>query len=353
LWLNVLLLTAHCSLVSTMSLPLVSVLTPVYNGEKYLAECIESVLAQTYRNWEYVIVNNCSTDKTVDIAQYYAEQDQRIRIHHNERFVDRIENHNIALRLISFESKYCKILHADDCLFPECIIRMVELAEANPSVGIVGAYGLEGVRVKWDGLAYPSPVTSGRELCRRSLLGGLYVFGSPSSILFCSDAVRSRKELYISDEFGSLYADQDACYQILQNSDFGFVHQVLTYSRIHDESVTSVAASTSLNHDLPAQLNILRKYGPTYLSKEEYEAHLDKVMQRYYSFLGQSVFYFKSNKFWDFHAKALRYMGLPLNRIKVLQAACSEVLDTLLNPLKMAVGVVTHLARSFRRYASF
>jgi glycosyltransferase involved in cell wall biosynthesis len=49
--------------------PLVSILTPVYNGEKYLAECIRSVLAQTYQNWEYTIVNNCSTDKTLEIAK--------------------------------------------------------------------------------------------------------------------------------------------------------------------------------------------------------------------------------------------------------------------------------------------
>src|SRR5262245_30780381 len=134
-----------------MSLPLVSVLTPVYNGEKYLAECIESVLAQSYQNWDYVIVNNCSTDRTVEIAQTYARKDPRIRIHQNGRLVSRSENHNIALRQISDESKYCKFVHADDWLFPECLDRMVELAETNPAVGIVGAYGLDGLRVRWDG----------------------------------------------------------------------------------------------------------------------------------------------------------------------------------------------------------
>ena len=67
--------------------PLVSVVTPVYNGAAYLSECIESVLAQTYTNWEYIIVNNCSTDRTRDIASHYAQQDTRIRLHNNDDFL--------------------------------------------------------------------------------------------------------------------------------------------------------------------------------------------------------------------------------------------------------------------------
>jgi len=124
--------------------PLVSVVTPVYNGEKYLAECIESVLSQTYQHWEYIIANNCSTDRSLEIAQSYAEKDARIRIHNNRTFVGMSENHNIGVQLISPDSTYCKIVHADDWLFPECIAHMVTVAEAHPSVSIVGAYGLRG-----------------------------------------------------------------------------------------------------------------------------------------------------------------------------------------------------------------
>ncbi|MFZ1974630.1 MAG: glycosyltransferase family 2 protein, partial [Candidatus Acidiferrales bacterium] len=60
--------------------PLVSIVTPAYNEENYLAECVESVLAQTYTNWDYTIVNNCSTDATLAIAQKYAAGDPRIRV---------------------------------------------------------------------------------------------------------------------------------------------------------------------------------------------------------------------------------------------------------------------------------
>lgn len=58
-------------------------LTPVYNGDKHLAECIRSVLAQTYSNFDYWIVNNCSTDRTLEIAEEFADHDSRIRIHNN------------------------------------------------------------------------------------------------------------------------------------------------------------------------------------------------------------------------------------------------------------------------------
>src|ERR1041385_635284 len=115
--------------------PLVSVVTPVYNGEGYLRECIESVLAQTYTNWDYTIVNNRSTDRTLEIAQEYAARDARIRVVTNEAFVRVIANYNNAFRQISPHSKYCKVVASDDSLLPECLERMVRLAEERPTVG--------------------------------------------------------------------------------------------------------------------------------------------------------------------------------------------------------------------------
>ena len=60
--------------------PFVWVVTPVHNGERYLAECIESVLGQTYDNWEYLVVDNCSTDGTSEIVRAYCERDERVRL---------------------------------------------------------------------------------------------------------------------------------------------------------------------------------------------------------------------------------------------------------------------------------
>src|SRR5262249_48297057 len=112
--------------------PFVSIVTPVYNEAEYLPECIDSVLSQTYSNWEYTIVDNCSTDGSLDIAQKYATRDRRIRVIANERFVSAIENHNLAFRSISAASKYCKLLSGDDWMYPEFLARSIELAERYP-----------------------------------------------------------------------------------------------------------------------------------------------------------------------------------------------------------------------------
>ncbi len=117
------------------SSPLVSVVTPVFNGAKYLRACIESVLAQSYDNWDYTIVDNCSTDSTLAIAHEYAETHPQINVRSNEQFVGVVENHNRAFRSISPEAKYCKLVSADDWLYPECISKLVDLAERHPSVG--------------------------------------------------------------------------------------------------------------------------------------------------------------------------------------------------------------------------
>ena len=69
---------------STTALPLVSVLLPAYNVEKYIARCIESLLQQTYRNIEIIIVDDCSPDNAGKIAEEYAQKDRRIKVFHHE-----------------------------------------------------------------------------------------------------------------------------------------------------------------------------------------------------------------------------------------------------------------------------
>lgn len=299
---------------NSTSEPLVSILTPVYNCEKYLAECIESILAQTYNNWEYVIVNNCSTDRTLEIAERYARKDQRIRIHNTTQLLDVIKNHNYAFRLISPECEYCKVVQADDWLFPDCIRKMVEVAESNPTVGIVGSYRLEERYVSCDGLPYPSTVVSGKEICRSRFLGGPYIFGSPTTILIRSDLIRVRKPFYNES---NLHADQEVCYDVLKDSDFGFVHQVLTFTRRHNETKTTYARR--LNTYILGELIIFKKYGRTYLSEQEYNEILAKKMGVYYRYLFKNFFLRKRKEVWDYHKKGLKELGFSVSYVNLFK----------------------------------
>ncbi len=64
--------------------PMVGVVTPVYNGARYIRECLESVLAQTHENWEHVVCDNASTDETAEIVEEFAGRDSRIRLERND-----------------------------------------------------------------------------------------------------------------------------------------------------------------------------------------------------------------------------------------------------------------------------
>jgi glycosyltransferase involved in cell wall biosynthesis len=259
--------------------PLVSVVTPVHNGAEYLAECIESVINQTYQNWEYVIVDNRSTDATLEIARSYEANDQRIRVVAADVFVGPIENQNRAVQEIAPDSKYTKVLHADDWLFRECLERMVELAEHNPTVGVVSAYRLEETRVTLDGLPHSLTVVPGREIARSTLLDEPYpfLFGSPSSVLLRSERIRERDPVY--NEANPWNEDTEACLEILQDSDFGFVHQVLTFTRRPEGSPFS--EHTRLGVQWPGQVKLLIKYGPEYVSKADYQRHLAVLLVWY------------------------------------------------------------------------
>ena len=323
---------------NTTEQPLVSIVTPVYNGALYLRECIESILAQTYSNWEYTIVNNCSTDDTLKIAEEYANKDKRIHVISNDNLLDVIANHNRAFRLISPSSKYCKDVSADDWLFPECLVKMVSVAEANPSVGIVGSYQLSGGGAKWTAwcvrwaeLPYPSTVIPGREVCRVQLLGGPYVFGTPTSLLYRADLVRGQADFYPNS---SPNADTSACYKYLRETDFGFVHQVLSYERIHEQAISTTCRS--VNSYESSRLSDVLEYGPYYLTKEELTGRVDEVLADYYSFLGLSVFHCRNRAFWRYHKERLHDSGYSLSYGRVAKSAFVKLLDLVLNPKQTA-----------------
>lgn len=305
------------------NIPLVSVVTPVYNGDKYLAECIESVLEQTYSNWEYIILNNCSTDNTLQVAEHYAQKDNRIKVYTNDDFLKQIPNWNKSLELIASDSKYCKMVHADDWLYPECIEKLVARAEEYPEAGIISSYrftGSEVGKVHSKGLPYTTTFLWGKEVVRRMLLDGLFVFGTPTTILYRTDLVKARELFYDSTV---VHAETDICFDILQETDFAFVHQLLSFTRLHDGAATNFADhyNTYVLFDLYA----IKKYGNYYLSDEEYEQVLSRKLLEEHRWLIRSFLKGIASDVWPYHKKELAEMGLKIKWTGMLKAFFVEI----------------------------
>lgn len=307
--------------------PRVDVITPVYNGEDYLAECIESVLAQTYSNWTLTIVNNCSTDNSLALAEKYAARDHRIRVVNNERFLRIIENHNHAVRQLSQEAKYCKILFADDWLYPTCLEEMVRLAEEYPTVGIVGAYATDGEKVLWPGPPQQARRTSGWEICRRKLLGRGYVFGTMTTLLLRADLIRKRAVFFNEH---NLHADYESCCDLLQESDFGYVHQVLSFSRPPDGSASTFAEK--FDSIILGELVVLHEYGPVFLEENELRQRLEWANSYYHRILAKNVLRLRSKDFWEYHRKGLSSIGVGIDKTLLVKGLLLEVASEAAHP---------------------
>jgi glycosyltransferase involved in cell wall biosynthesis len=112
--------------------PLISIISPTYNHEKYLAECIESVLSQTYSNWEMIILNDGSTDCTADIAAAYRDSDSRIKLFNQENVgIFRLsETYNKGVSLSNGD--YLDILEGDDCWAVDKLEKQVAAIRNDP-----------------------------------------------------------------------------------------------------------------------------------------------------------------------------------------------------------------------------
>lgn len=114
--------------------PLVSVLMTAYNREDYIAEAIESVLNSSYGNFELIIVDDCSSDNTVSIANNFLSKDERIKLYVNERNITQFPNRNKAASYAT--GKYIKYLDSDDTIYEWGLEYCVELMEKYPEAGM-------------------------------------------------------------------------------------------------------------------------------------------------------------------------------------------------------------------------
>jgi len=150
-------------------MPLVSVVMPVYNTAAYVWPAIDSILAQTFVDFEYIIIDDGSTDESREIIQQYAAQDDRIQAYQNTENKRLVYTRNIALWYIDPTSQYVGILDPDDTIWSSRLEYTMQYMQTHPETSVVWV-DLQYIDETWAlGSAYPYPKTpkAKKKLCQR------------------------------------------------------------------------------------------------------------------------------------------------------------------------------------------
>lgn len=212
---------------------LVSVLLPVYNGEATVRDAIESVLDQDYENYEFIIVDNASTDKTANIIADYSGN-RRIRVISNKETLPRLENFSRAFAAASKESRWFKFVGDDDRLLPNCLTDMVRAGEQYDNVGLVCSHYYNGERLVTGILKEDDNLVYGPCILRKMLLDpeARSTIFSPTSVLI-ANRVYWKMGGFRTD---LLHADNELFFRILNLYDLAYVHKPLTHIGYHSSS---------------------------------------------------------------------------------------------------------------------
>jgi len=159
-----------------VSVPLVSVLVTAFNREAYIAAAIESVLGQTMTDFELVVCDDASKDRTVEIANAFAARDSRVRVVVNDQNLGDYPNRNRAATFA--RGSYIKYHDSDDVMYPHCLAVMTTYLEAAPTAAVA----LSGSR-NWAGGPCPMLVTPVLAYEREFLGGGLFHLGPGAALL--------------------------------------------------------------------------------------------------------------------------------------------------------------------------
>jgi glycosyltransferase involved in cell wall biosynthesis len=225
--------------------PLVSVLIPVYNGLPYLAECLDSVLAQDLEDFELVILDDGSTDGSRDLIEHYARRDSRIRWSRNPHNLGLGGNFNACLR--AAKGQFCKyVLQDDKFLHPSALRQMVDTLQANPSASLVASASeiidSQSRRSKTRNHFGTDGVYDGKRVIVHCLKKDANLIGEPSLVLFRkSQAARGYDE-----RFRQLL-DLELWFHLLEQGSFAYLSEPLCAFRQHPAQQTLVNKTSGVS----------------------------------------------------------------------------------------------------------
>ena len=217
--------------------PKVSVCIPTYNYAKYLPETIESILAQTFTDFELIIIDDCSTDHTKDIGLYYASKDKRISFSVNPSNIGMVRNWNVCLS--ETKGDYIKFVFGDDLLsHKEAIAKMADVLDSNNNIALVSSARKIIDEISKEKKIWSSfrniTAAEGTEIINKCLYEQKNLIGEPSSVMFRRhNAIRGFNEKY------KHLVDLEMWFHLLEQGDFSYIGEPLTSFRIHQGQQTN------------------------------------------------------------------------------------------------------------------
>ena len=300
-----------------MPSPLVTIVTPIYQGAAHVAACVESVRAQDYDNWVHLLVDNCSSDGTREIVESLASKDPRIRTVFCDEHLGMLANWNRALALVPNDSVYVRQLNVDDRLTPTCPSRTIDAAERNPDAAIVSSFFLNGRRRLPKAKHETDICINGREVVRTMFLGGADYLAQPSVLLLRREAIRGWPDLYVTTGFPPglasepplSQADKEGFLDTLLTSNLVFVPEQLVLLREDADSATGYSWRVGAWH--AGWMELLMRHGTKFLEPEEISRAMRRLTFKYVrssvwrTLKGKSLF---SSEFSDFRHHSMTYL---------------------------------------------
>ncbi len=223
---------------------LVSIITPCYNGSKYISKTIDTVLAQTYTDWEMIIIDDGSKDNSIDIIKAYAEKDQRIRFLQQKNAGSAAARNN-GIRIC--EGQYIALLDADDLWDAEFLEKQIKCMTENDAVCVYCSYRL----IDENGQEIKRPVMSRKMITDKDMMITNYI-GCLSGLY----NAKKYGKIYLREEFRSIRDDYAYWCDIvkLENKAYGNPEILASY-RILSNSTTGNKFKL-----VPKQFQFYRRY---------------------------------------------------------------------------------------------
>jgi len=244
---------------SVKNMPKVAIVTPVYNGGRYLRQTMECVQRQTYHNIVHVLCDNCSTDDSAAIIKEFEGRSVPVLLFKNETLLPLAANWNKAFSHIPDDTVYAKLLCADDLVRADGIERLVEVAESDPEVEVVLSQDVFDDHVHKARISPNQLLHNGLEVARDIL------FGRIGWLAYHHFFVRVQPEYRAGDFIDDYWSpDPHVVVRSALRGKVAYVQEPLMYNRIHADSVTGKELGKGVQFEL-VQMHLLNHYGSSAL----------------------------------------------------------------------------------------